>query len=115
MLYTTFTINGKELKLRITSRNCVALEKKLGRNPLSIFSNIENGILPTITDTVAVLHASLQALEHGWTEDKVYDLWDEYVDEGHSIMDFIPTMLEVFKVSGIISDAAEGEDSEKNV
>ena len=32
MLYTEFEVGDKALKLRITTRACVELEKKMGRN-----------------------------------------------------------------------------------
>ena len=109
MLYTEFHVGGKALKLRITARACVAMEKKLGRNPVSIFLDGASGNLPTLSDVLTVIHASLQALEHGYTEDAVYRLYDEYVEEGHNMYDLIPVIIDVFKVSGIFTDEAPGE------
>lgn len=63
---------------------------------------------------LTVIHASLQALEHGYTEDAVYRLYDEYVEEGHNMYDLIPVIIDVFKVSGIFSDEARGKPTQTN-
>ena len=100
------------LKLRLTTRAVMALEKKLGKNPLSVFAGVQSGELPTVSEIIAVLHASLQALEHGYTEEAVCDLYDAYIDEGHSLQDIMQTILEVFQVSGLIGKT---EDTPPNV
>lgn len=110
MLYTDFEAGGKTLKLRLTSRACVDLEKKLGRNPVEIFLDASKGKLPTVGDVIAILHASLQALEHGYTETATCALYDEYIDDGHNLFDFVPVILEVFRVSGLIGEANEDAD-----
>lgn len=112
-MYFDFEAGNKTYKLRLNTRNMVALEKSLGCNPLSIFGNGES--IPTVTNMVQILHASLQALEHGITLERAYDIFDAYLEDGHSTTDFIPTILEVYKVSGIIkNDSAKGDNDEKN-
>ena len=109
MLYFDFEAGNKQYKLRLNTRNTVALEKTLGCNPLSIFGNGDT--IPTITSMVAILHASLQAYEHGLTLNDAYDIFDAYLVD-HSATDFIPVILEIYKVSGLIK---ETEDvTEKN-
>lgn len=104
MLYTEFKVKDKELKLRLTTRDCVSLEKKLGRNPLDDIMAVEKGKLPTITYIVAVLHASLQKYQNGYTEEKVYDLFDDYINEGGSLIDLMEVITEIFKVSGFFKE-----------
>ena len=58
MLYTEINIKGTDYKLRIDSRACVALEKKLGKSPLDVFTESQNGSLPKLTDVITILHAS---------------------------------------------------------
>lgn len=114
MLYTDFEVGGKALRLRLTSRSCVELEKKLGRNPVAVFLDVNSGRLPTLSDVLAILHACLQPLEHGYTEAAVNALYDEYVDEGHNLFDLVPVIMEVFKTSGLLPDAGEGENTDPN-
>jgi hypothetical protein len=110
MLYYDFKAGDKEYKLKLNTRNIVALEKNIECNPLMIFGNGDR--VPTLSVMVAVLHASLQQYHHGITLNDAYDIFDEYVADGNSITDFIPVILEIYKVSGLIKEGAE--NTEKN-
>ena len=110
MNYVDFCAGGKEYKLRLTTRSIVQLEKNIGCNPLAIFG--DGTKMPQITTLVAILHASLQALEHGITLNDSYDIFDAYLEDGNSIVDFATLLLDIYKVSGIIKP--EAEESEKN-
>lgn len=105
MMHIDFTAGNKDYKLRLSTRATVALEKQLGCNPLAIFGKGDE--LPTVTTMVNVLHASLQQLNHGITLNDAYDIFDAYLADGHSVTDFIPVILEVYKASGIIKDESE--------
>ena len=110
MMYVDFSAGNKQYKLRLTTRAIVSLEKALGCNPLTIFG--KGDTIPTITVMVNVLHASLQAYEHGITMEKAYDIFDSYLADGNTITDFIPVIFAIYKQSGLIGEDA-GED-EKN-
>jgi hypothetical protein len=105
MLSHKITIDGKDYDCRLSAKNCVDLEKKLGTNPLNIFMEIAaKGQVPNVEVLLTILHASLQQFNHGITMDKTYDLYDAYVEEGHNIMDLVPELLEILKVSGLIPE-----------
>ena len=105
MLYTTITIDGVDYKARLNAKACVDLEKKLGTNPLNIFAKIaDNGNIPDLGVLITMLQASLTAYNHGITMDKTYELYDKSVDEGHTLMDLVPILLDVFKVSGFFKE-----------
>ena len=107
MMYVEFNAGGREYKLRINTRATVALEKKIGCNPLAIFG--DGDTMPTITTMVAILHASLQQYEHNISLDDAYDIWDSWVADGHDMTEFIPIILEVYKESGIIKNKGKAE------
>ena len=108
MLYVDFNAGGKDYRLRLTTRDIVSLEKRIGCNPLSIFG--DGDTLPTITTMVAILHASLQTYEHGLTLDDAYKVFDAWLADGHTMTDFIQVIVDIFKTSGLIKD----DRSEKN-
>lgn len=110
-MYTNFTVNEKEYKLRLNTRNTVLLEKQLGCNPLMIFG--DGSTIPQITQMVAILHASLQAYHHSITLTDAYDIFDSWLDDGHATTDFIPVIMDVYKASGIIPKDIK-EDDAKN-
>lgn len=106
MNYVDFTAGNKDYKLRLNTRQVIALEKQLGCNPLSIFG--AGDTIPTITTMVYILHASLAQLNHGITLNDAYDIFDAYLADGHTMTDFLPTILEIYKASGLIAKS-EGE------
>lgn len=108
MLFYEFSAGNKTYKLRLTTRNIVALEKQIGCNPLMIFGNGDT--VPTVSVMVNVLHYSLQAYEHGISINDAYDIFDAYLADGHQVTDFIPVILDIYKASGIL----KGENEEKN-
>lgn len=109
MMYYDFEVGNKTYKLRLNTRNTIALEKALGCNPLAIFGTGEE--IPTVTSMVAILHASLQQYQHSISLNDAFDIFDAYLDDGHQITDFVFVILEVYKVSGIIkTDAVEGDE-----
>ena len=110
MMYVDFTAGNKNYKLRLTTRGVVALEKQLGCNPLMIFGNGDK--VPTITTMVQVLNAALQPMNYGITLDDAYDIFDEYLNDGHIVTDFIAVIVEIYKVSGLIKNSEE--NTEKN-
>ena len=105
MLYVDFSAGNKDYKLRLSTRSVVVLEKQLGCNPLAIFGNGDT--IPTITSMVAILHASLQQYNHGITMDDAYDIFDKWLDDGHSTVDFVNVILDIYKTSGIVPDVAD--------
>ena len=110
MNYVEFTVGNDEYKLKLTTRAIIALEKQLGCNPLSIFGDGDS--IPTITKMIQILHASLQHLNHGINLEKTYDIWERWMAEGHTMTDFLPVIIEVYKVSGLIR--VSEEETEKN-
>lgn len=110
-MFTTFTVNNKDYNLKLTAKACIELEKKLGTNPLNVIVNISNNNeLPSLETILTVIHAAMTAYNHGITLNDLYDIYDQYVDEGHTMFDLIPVIVDIFKVSGFIKE----DESEKN-
>lgn len=107
MMYKDFTAGNKEYKLRLSIRNTVALEKQLGCNPLMIFGNGDR--MPTITEMAIILHYALQQYQHGISLTDSQDIFEEWLNDGHTATDFISVIIDIYKVSGIINN-----DEEKN-
>lgn len=114
MLYETIEIAGKEYKARLTARALVDLEKRLGTSPINMFIKMgqQEGYIPELEFLLLILHASLQAMEHGITIEKTYDLYDQMVEEGKTIADLLNFIVEVFQASGLVPK--DNEENEKN-
>lgn len=115
-LYKVLKIKDKEVKLRLRTRDCVDLERKIGESPLNVLMRASSEQkMPTVGFVVAVLHASLQAYENGYTMDKTYDLYDEYVDDGNDLTDALGLVTDIFEVSGFFKkEKAKKEEIKEN-
>ena len=114
MLYFDFTAGNKDYRLVLNTRSTVMLEKTIGCNPLHVFGNGET--IPPVTTMVSILHASLQKYHHGISLADAYDIFDAYLDDGHTVTDFLAVILGIYKVSGILpkGDENEAEGNEGN-
>jgi hypothetical protein len=113
MKYVEFKVGENEYKLRLGAQQIISVEKKLGGNVLDMFMEIENNKMPTVTDVLTVLHGSMQKYNHGITMEKIYGIYDDYVEEGKTYIDLIPVLTDVLKASGFFKDAqVEGEEEE---
>lgn len=107
MMYYDFEVGNKTYKLRLNTRNTIALEKQLGCNPLGVFG--DGNTLPTVSQMVTILWASMQQYEHGITMNDAYDIFDKYLED-HVLTDFFNVIIDVYRVSGLMPN----EVKEKN-
>ena len=108
MMYVDFKAGNRDYKLRLNTRNLIALEKQLGCNPLTIFG--DGDTIPSITTLVAILFHSAQQLNHGVGLNDAYDICVDYLADGNQMTDFITVIVDIFKVSGLIKE----DTDEKN-
>jgi hypothetical protein len=101
-MYVDFNAGNDTYKLRLNTRNTVMLEKAIGGNPLSIFGNGDN--IPSITTMVNILHCSMQQYQHNIDLNKAYDIFDSWLADGNSAIDFLQVIIDIYKVSGIIKN-----------
>lgn len=114
MLYKELTIGEKVYKLRLDAKNSVSLEKAIGKNPLNIFMEMgETEKMPYISDLIYIFAYSLQKYQHGITINDAYDIYDEWIEEGHSMEEFIPIITDILEVSGYMREP-KTEETENN-
>jgi hypothetical protein len=107
MNYCIFEVGNKSYKLRLNTRNTIELEKRLGCNPLGVFG--DGSTLPTVSQMVTILWASLQQYNHSITINDAYEIFDNYLEDGHIMTDFFNVIIEVYKVSGLMPNEVEAE------
>ena len=117
MLFHIIKIGDTEYKCNINTNGLVSLERRLKGNPLNIFMTIgdENFTLPKIEDLLIIFHESLTTYQHGISMEDVYDIFDKYIEDGKTIVDFINEIVEIFNVSGLLpKDKKKSKTSSKN-
>ena len=115
--YTTWKVSeDKELKLRLSSHQATKVEEKIGMNLLKIFMPEagEEFTLPPLKVMLLLVHGALQKYENGYSIDDVYDLYDEYVDNGGDQATFMTEVLmPLFEVSGFTPRGSKGKKTSK--
>lgn len=101
-MYTELAAGDRTYKLRLTTQGTIRLEKKLGYNPLQIFMGIDQDVLPKVSDMIIVLHEMLQTYEHGITEKDTADIFDAFLEDGHSIWDIVPVIVDTLEGAGFL-------------
>ena len=95
--FYTLTVGKEEYKLRLTASAIMQIEKKLGRSLFSALENIQDNMIETIT---AILWGAMQPLNHGFAFEKAAGLFDDYIDDGHSIEELMQEINGLFEASG---------------
>ena len=92
-----FIVGDNTYRFSHTTRSIVQLERQIGCNPLMLFMTSDGETrVPSMTEMVAVLHASLTRFNHGVSLNDAYDIMDDFIADGHATTDFIPVMIDLF-------------------
>jgi hypothetical protein len=103
-LFYTFTVGGEEYKLRLTASAIMAIEKKLGKSLFSALDSIQDNAIETIT---TIIWGAMQPLNANFPFEKAAGIFDQYIDDGHSIEELIQEINALFEVSGFFK---KGQD-----
>lgn len=110
-MYKELVIGNDSYKLRLSTKRSVDLEEALGKSPLQMFFDVNNGKMPKLKEMMIMLQYMLQEYNHGIKLDDVYGIYDKYIAEGHNMFDLIPLFLDVLRESGFI---VESDEESKN-
>lgn len=113
MLYTEVKINEKVYKARLSSHEQVLAEREIGKSLLNIFTAVSEDNMPTLETLLIIFQHSLVKYNHGITMDEVYDIYDEYIDDGNSYVDFFQLINTILIDSGVFR-VSSAEEEEKN-
>lgn len=115
MLYTTLKIGEKDYKLRMSSAKAVEVEQEIGKNPVNVLIDTQTGRLPLMSETMAIFWGALTYYQHGIKREAVYDIYDAYIEDGHTYLDFIQDVLiSVFETAGYFKrEDLEAQDAPK--
>ena len=110
-MFTTFTVKGHDYKLRLGAKAVIDLEKKLQKNPVQILADIaEGGQVPGLEPFLIIMQGAMSQLNHGVDMAKMYEIYDDYIEEGHTMYDLVAVIMDVFKVSGLIPENPEKDE-----
>jgi len=102
--FYTLTVGGEEYKLRLTASAIMQIEKKLGKSLFSALEKIQDNMIETIT---TVMWGAMQPLNANTSIEKATGLFDQYIDDGHSIEDLMTEINALFETSGFFKKGQE--------
>ena len=95
--FHTLTVGNEEYKMRLTASAIMQIEKKLGKPLFKALETIQENMVETIT---TIIWGAMQPLNASFTQEKASELFDQYIDEGHSIEDLMLEINGLFEASG---------------
>ena len=95
--FYTITVGGEEYKLRLTASAIMQIEKKLGKSFFSVLENVQDNMIETI---ITILWGAMQPLNANFPFEKAAGLFDQYIDDGHSIEELMLEINGMFETSG---------------
>lgn len=101
-MFTVLKVGEENYKLRLTIENLIALEKVIGKNPVTLLYQMSRGLYPSVTDIIYVLHYSLQALQHGIGFDNTVEIFERYLENGGSTDEILKIFMDVFRNAGLM-------------
>ncbi len=102
--YYTLKVGEKSYNMRLTAGAIMSIEKKLGRPLFTALEHIQENMVETIT---TILWGALQPMNAGFTMEKAVELFDDYIDEGHSIEELMQEINALFEISGFFKRGQE--------
>lgn len=98
MKYFNFNFKDKEIQMRLTSQDCVQIEKN---NGVRLLDYVQDYSITTITTLLKYMR---RGAGESITDTMAYSFYDELIDEGYTIEKILDEIIyEVLVVSGILS------------
>ncbi|MCL2378306.1 MAG: DUF6096 family protein [Defluviitaleaceae bacterium] len=102
--YHNLVVGGEEYKLRLTTSAIKSIEKRLGKPLFTAMDNIQENLFDTVA---AIIWGAAQPFNANFSYEKAEGLFDQYVEDGHDIEDWMNEILELFAASGFLKKGQE--------
>lgn len=101
--FAIWTVGGKEYKLKLGTATIKQLESKYKTNLMNVMGSGEGG-MPALSVMLDIAHNAMKDHNHGIKASDVDNLFDKYMDEGGSQLEFYTSVyMDIFAVSGFFS------------
>lgn len=102
--FYTLTVGEKSYNMRLTASAIMQIEKKLGKPFFKVLENIQDNMVETVT---TIIWGAMQPLNAGFTIEKAMTLFDDYIDDGHSIKELMDEIKHIIEASGFFNKGQE--------
>ena len=98
MKYYEIELNGRTVKFRLTSNDCMVIEKVSGKSIIEYIQNL------SMTTIVTLLRYMVRSSVENFSEKDAMALFNEMIDSGYTVHTIIEeVILEALAVSGFMS------------
>lgn len=98
MKFYELELNGRTVKFRLTSNDCMVIEKSTGKSILEYIQNL------SITTIVNLLKYMVRSSVSNFSEKDAMDLFNELVDAGYTVNTILTDIImEALAVSGFMT------------
>jgi len=110
--YAVWTVGDEEHKLKLKTSSIKDLEVKYKQNLLNLMGSPTGAGMPPLATMLDLTHVAMKEFHSGLKPKEVDDIFDKYIDEGGSQLDFYMNVyMKIFTVSGFFSETlAESMD-----
>lgn len=102
--FVIWKVGNEEYRLKLKSSSICEAEESMGTS-LIAFMGSETG-MPRLKDMLTITYFALKDWNHNQKLEDIYDLYDQYVEEGGSQLKFYTEIfMMIFQVSGFFSQS----------
>ena len=112
-MYLTFDTGKNQYNCILNTLALVDAESVLKTNPINIFVTAENE-LPKLNDLLVILYMSMRKFNHGIKLAEIYDIYDDYIDNGGDFTTLMVFIMNLFEESGIMKTKKSPENKTDN-
>ncbi len=103
-VFAIWKVGEEEYKLKLTTSSITEVEEKLKVGLMDVLGNART--LPPLKIMLTITHSAMKQFNNSIKEKEVYNIFDKYVEEGGSQLDFFTNVfMEIYKVSGFFTEA----------
>ena len=102
--FYTLAVDGQEYKLRLTASAIMSIEKRLGKSMLVALENYEENMIETL---ITILWGAMKPLNTDFSFEKAVELFDNYIDNGQSVVNFMEEINSLLETSGFFNAGQE--------
>lgn len=110
--FEIWEVEGVEYKLKLKTSSICKLEEKLNMSLMDVLGISRT--TPPISTMLLITHGAMKDWNSNIKIDDVKDLFDKYVDEGGTQIDFFSTVfMGIYSVSGFFTESQSQEMEKK--
>jgi hypothetical protein len=107
--FQSWTVGGETYRLKLRTPDIAELEQKYKTNLMNVMGTSKGG-MPALTVMLDVAHAATRKYHHSIKRADVNDIFDRYIDEGGSQLEFYTNIyMGIFAASGFFSASLENQ------